>query len=267
MTPLNPAACHTSVLVRRMAAEPAAAGWKPQAVSTDNGSEFRSQEVRRAVQVTGAQQRFSRAGRPQTNSCVERVQGTILDERWRPPDTPGPTSGPPVASHERALGRSGTCGAISLAAGVANRADEPSDAAAGRREVRHAGRSAVQTKSVMLPSDSLSQPRPITPINRSCASVPCSHTWIDIMVTAPLNATHLARLGSPAKSGRMIATNPSSPWPSPSGRPAAVDKAVPILSNLHLLRIIQGTDEPGSNRHAPEPSDLSSATVGAFSTP
>jgi hypothetical protein len=59
---LNPAACNTSVLVRWMAGKLAAVGWKPQAVSTDNGSEFRSQEVRRVVQVTGAQQRFSRAG-------------------------------------------------------------------------------------------------------------------------------------------------------------------------------------------------------------
>jgi transposase InsO family protein len=64
--------------------ELAAAGWKLQAVSTDNGSEFRSQEFRRAVQASGAQQRFIRAGRPQTNGCVERVQRTILEECWRP---------------------------------------------------------------------------------------------------------------------------------------------------------------------------------------
>jgi hypothetical protein len=37
-TPLNPAARHTSALVRRVAAELAAAGWRLQAVSTDNGS-------------------------------------------------------------------------------------------------------------------------------------------------------------------------------------------------------------------------------------
>jgi hypothetical protein len=42
VTLLNPAARHTSALVRRVAAELAAAGWKLQAVSTDNGSEFRS---------------------------------------------------------------------------------------------------------------------------------------------------------------------------------------------------------------------------------
>jgi hypothetical protein len=40
VTPLNPAARHTSALARRVAAELAAAGWRLQAVSTDNGSEF-----------------------------------------------------------------------------------------------------------------------------------------------------------------------------------------------------------------------------------
>ena len=64
--------------------ELAAAGWRLQAVSIDNGSEFRSQEFRRGVQSTGAAQRFIRAGRPQTNGCVERVQRTILEECWRP---------------------------------------------------------------------------------------------------------------------------------------------------------------------------------------
>jgi len=32
----------------------------------------------------GARHSFIRAGRPQTNSCVERVQQTILDECWKP---------------------------------------------------------------------------------------------------------------------------------------------------------------------------------------
>jgi transposase InsO family protein len=67
-----------------VAAELAAAGWRPQAVSTDNGSEFRSQEFRRAVATTGAHHRFIHAGRPQSNGCVERVQRTILEECWRP---------------------------------------------------------------------------------------------------------------------------------------------------------------------------------------
>jgi transposase InsO family protein len=32
----------------------------------------------------GARHSFIRAGRPQTNGCVERVQQTILDECWKP---------------------------------------------------------------------------------------------------------------------------------------------------------------------------------------
>lgn len=84
VTPLNPAARHTSALVHRVATELAAAGWKLKAVSTDNGSEFRSSEFRRAVEAVGAEGRYIRAGRPQTNGCAERVQRTILEECWRP---------------------------------------------------------------------------------------------------------------------------------------------------------------------------------------
>ena len=32
----------------------------------------------------GARQRFIHVGRPRTNGCVERVQGTILEECWKP---------------------------------------------------------------------------------------------------------------------------------------------------------------------------------------
>ncbi|MFN2521600.1 MAG: DDE-type integrase/transposase/recombinase, partial [Candidatus Limnocylindria bacterium] len=84
VTPLNPAARHASALVHRVARELAAADWKLEAVSTDNGSEFRSGEFREAVAAVGAQQRFIRAGRPQTNGAVERVQRTVLEECWRP---------------------------------------------------------------------------------------------------------------------------------------------------------------------------------------
>ena len=55
-----------------------------KAVSTENGSEFQSQEFRQAVAKTGAQLRFIHAGRPQSNGCVERVQRTVLEECWRP---------------------------------------------------------------------------------------------------------------------------------------------------------------------------------------
>lgn len=84
VTDLNPSARNTSGLVRRVARELAEAGWKLTAVSTDNGSEFKSSEFGRTVAAQGAKQRFIRAGRPQTNGCVERVQRTVLEECWRP---------------------------------------------------------------------------------------------------------------------------------------------------------------------------------------
>src|SRR5207244_11292707 len=84
VTPLNPSAAHTSALVRRVAGDLAAAGWKLRAVSTDNGSEFKSHQFRSAVADLGARHRFIHAGRPQSNGCVEQVQKTVLDECWRP---------------------------------------------------------------------------------------------------------------------------------------------------------------------------------------
>ena len=51
---------------------------------TDGGSELRSREFGAAVAELGADQRFIHAGRPQANGCVERVQGTILEECWKP---------------------------------------------------------------------------------------------------------------------------------------------------------------------------------------
>ena len=83
-THLNPSAQFTTALARRVAKELSAAGWKLKAITTDNGSEFRSLDFRQAVEDLGAEQRFIRAGRPQTNGAVERVQRTILEECWRP---------------------------------------------------------------------------------------------------------------------------------------------------------------------------------------
>ena len=51
---------------------------------TDNASEFRSADFVSTVTRLGAEHRTIRAGRPQTNGCVERVQRTILDECWKP---------------------------------------------------------------------------------------------------------------------------------------------------------------------------------------
>jgi transposase InsO family protein len=80
----NPRARHTRELLHRVARELAAAGWKLGEVTSDNGSEFRAREFGQAVETLGAHQRFIKAGRPNSNGCVERLQLTILEECWRP---------------------------------------------------------------------------------------------------------------------------------------------------------------------------------------
>jgi transposase InsO family protein len=80
----NPRCRHTRELLHRVARELAAAGWKLREVTTDNGSEFRARQFRDTVSELDARQRFIRAGRPNSNGCVERVQLTILEECWRP---------------------------------------------------------------------------------------------------------------------------------------------------------------------------------------
>jgi transposase InsO family protein len=80
----NPRSRHTRELLHRVAAELSRAGWKLGEVTTDNGSEFRANDFGRDVDRLGARQRFIRAGRPNSNGCVERVQLTILEECWRP---------------------------------------------------------------------------------------------------------------------------------------------------------------------------------------
>jgi transposase InsO family protein len=80
----NPRSRHTRELLHRVARELAAAGWKLREVTTDNGSEFRAKHFRVGIDELGARQRFIRAGRPNSNGCVERVQLTILEECWRP---------------------------------------------------------------------------------------------------------------------------------------------------------------------------------------
>jgi transposase InsO family protein len=80
----NPRARHTRELLHGVARELKAAGWKLGEVTSDNGSEFRSRAFRDAVAGLGARQRFIKAGRPNSNGCVERLQLTILEECWRP---------------------------------------------------------------------------------------------------------------------------------------------------------------------------------------
>ena len=83
-TPKNPSAHWTSELARRVARDLAGRGWRLEAVMSDNASEFRSSEFEAALERLEARHIFIRAGRPQTNGCVERVQETILEECWRP---------------------------------------------------------------------------------------------------------------------------------------------------------------------------------------
>jgi transposase InsO family protein len=83
-TERNPRSRFARQLVHRVARELKAAGWRLQAVTTDNGSEFRAREFGQAVDRLGARQRFIKAGRPDSNGCVERLQLTILEECWRP---------------------------------------------------------------------------------------------------------------------------------------------------------------------------------------
>jgi transposase InsO family protein len=84
VTPRNPSAHWTSALAHRVAEDLARRGWKIEAVMTDNASEFRSAEFEETVSSLGARHKFIRAGRPQTNGCVERLHQTILEECWKP---------------------------------------------------------------------------------------------------------------------------------------------------------------------------------------
>jgi transposase InsO family protein len=84
VTRRNPSATWTSQLARTVAADLAQRGWKLERVMSDNASEFRSAVFGQAVATLGVRHTFIRAGRPQTNGCMERVQQTILDECWKP---------------------------------------------------------------------------------------------------------------------------------------------------------------------------------------
>jgi transposase InsO family protein len=84
-TAKNPSARWTSELARHVAYDLSARGWRLEAVSSDNGSEFASAQFSSTITRTlHAAHRRIKAGRPQSNGCVERVQETILDECWKP---------------------------------------------------------------------------------------------------------------------------------------------------------------------------------------
>lgn len=80
----NPSPALTSALAHRVAADLTRWGWTPKVISTDNGNEFRAQLFADTLQSLGIEHRFIRAGRPQSNGKVERVQGTILEECYQP---------------------------------------------------------------------------------------------------------------------------------------------------------------------------------------
>jgi len=73
VTRRNPAATWTSALARQVAADLAARGWKLERVMSDNAAEFRSATFQQTIAALGARHTFIRAGRQQTNGCVERT--------------------------------------------------------------------------------------------------------------------------------------------------------------------------------------------------
>jgi len=84
LTPKNPSAQWTSALARRVAHELSERGWRLEAVTTDNASEFRSRDFNDTLAQIEVRHIYIRAGRPTSNGCVERVQQTLLQECWKP---------------------------------------------------------------------------------------------------------------------------------------------------------------------------------------
>ncbi len=80
----NPTPAITSALAHRVAADITKWRWDLKAISTDNGNEFRAQLFRDTLESLDVEHRFIRAGRPQSNGKVERVQGTINQECYQP---------------------------------------------------------------------------------------------------------------------------------------------------------------------------------------
>ena len=80
----NPSPAITSALAHRVAADLTQSGWKWRAATTDNGNEYRAAQFRATLTELGIDHRFIRAGRPQTNGKVERVQRTLLEELYQP---------------------------------------------------------------------------------------------------------------------------------------------------------------------------------------
>jgi transposase InsO family protein len=84
VSPHNPDARFASRLARRVARELRDAGWQLERVTTDGGTEFRSEVFRGELARLDVVHTRISPGRPQSNGFVERVQRTILEECWKP---------------------------------------------------------------------------------------------------------------------------------------------------------------------------------------
>ena len=80
----NPTPALTSQLAHRVADDLTTFGWDWHAATTDNGNEYRSQLFRDTLESLGVTHRYIKAGRPQTNGKVERVQRTLQEELYQP---------------------------------------------------------------------------------------------------------------------------------------------------------------------------------------
>lgn len=80
----NPDPGVASKLAHRVAADLTSWGHRWVAATTDNGNEFKAGVFTTTLGSLGVEHRYIRAGRPQTNGKVERVQGTLLEEFYQP---------------------------------------------------------------------------------------------------------------------------------------------------------------------------------------
>ena len=80
----NPSPTITTHLAHRVATDLTHWGWTWKAATTDNGNEYRAQLFADTLTTLGVKHRYIKAGRPQTNGKVERVQRTLLEEFYQP---------------------------------------------------------------------------------------------------------------------------------------------------------------------------------------
>lgn len=80
----QPSGVDAARLVDRVARELQQAGWRLERALTDNGQEWRSNDVTRTLEQHHTRVSRIRAGRPQTNGHVEALHRLILEECWRP---------------------------------------------------------------------------------------------------------------------------------------------------------------------------------------